>query len=975
MKTAFPYAPRFALSAITLALLSACSGDNDDPAPPETVTISGVVADGPLSGATVCYDLNNNEECDATEPIAAATDADGKYSFAVEMGLAGKHPVLALVPASAVDKDTGVAVGAALKLKSPATSESGAQNVFVSPLTTLVADVAKDTGKSVAEAAAMVKESLNLSVSPLAAFSATGDAGSVQAAVAARAVTAVMVEATTLSTTAGLSAADAGRYARMLASSSLPVLAAALADAASTATTAEKVTQALAAVKADANLSAATAKAVAEATIKPSSAAVVITPGPFISVRRFAYSDANNYSYILFTGDSSKTNTAGEFAASEVRKTLTNSADVPFNRNQMVWTGSEWKVCATQWEVSATKAHAATNSQSSVYCGGNRSETQNNYEDISGKTLREVLAAMRAHPLADSMGSTTNADGLPVNWGPDPALLPVDAAFPAGSLLNRRRQLADIGGTDRMELTTKQNVLWADNRFRQATTLEQYSGMPGDLAVAGTLIAGNNTVFINDLPLANQADTTLEAFKRWRAGFDVANLKARFYECDVRKTDQASLNCAAAGDATLAIGTQGGSRLMRFASGYPAVLSSKLKSQRFFAEHSGTVFRGVRDLPNTRHDQRLNNVAWDALRTALGIPAHTPAVALTAAPGPFETLRSFTYTDANNYNWRMFEGDSSLVNAAGQYAFSETRGIKSGGVATPFARNQLMWTGTEWYDCPSSGLNIGLVASVAPFLSTYCKAYEDERAGSVTLTLGGRRMSDVVNDIRAFGSKDATFDYGSWGPNPNAHTILASNFFPAGSTMEYRNNTRKVTPISMGTAMDNKVRVAPAANSSAAFDTWPHAANLEEFIAKYPGDLKGGSLNGNVAMHLHGITLPTAPSTAFNRTFEWRVAFDADGQKARIYTNNRAAATNFTTNYVGVLDTTYTIETIGGNRVLKFAAMPDGFERNYFFQRMFAERDGAVWYGWKDSVPTTPMFSIRMNGTAANALGTVLGIN
>jgi hypothetical protein len=977
-RTTTQRAPHFALSALVLALLTACGGGGggSDPAPvppppepPAKVTFTGVVADGPLAGATVCYDINDNEACDADEPTSALTDVNGNYSFNVDPALAGKHAVLALVPATAIDKDTGAAIGAALKLKAPATATAGAQAVFVSPLTTAVADVAKSSGKTTADAAAQVKAELGLTASPLASFVGATDAGATQAALAARSVAAVMVDATKLATDAGVSAADANRFSRTLASSNLTTIAEALAQD-TAAPVATRVTQAVAAVKDDYNLTAASAKAVAEATNKPAGAAGA--PGPFLSLRRFAYTDANNYSYTLFTGDSSKTNAAGEFVANEVRKTQAAGADAPYNRNQMYWTGTAWVVCATQWEVSTTKLGTATAPQTGVYCGASRNETDIKNEDISGKTIREVLTSIRAHPLADSVGSHTNADGLPVNWGPDPTLVAATATFPAGSTLSRRRQLADIGGTDRVELTTKSTVLYADGRFRQATTLEQMGSMNGNLADPGVVPTVNNTVFVYDVAMANQPDATFEAFKRWRVGLDITNLKARFYACDVRKTDQAQINCAVTGNATLAISNQGSARMLRFATGYPAELTAKVKAQRQWAQHSGVVFRANRDLPTTRHDQRLNATAWDALRTALGIPAHTPAVA-PAGPGPFTTLRDFTYTDANNYNWRTFTGDTSVLDASGQYTANEVRTNKAAGVLVPFVRNRLYWTGTTWYDCPSNGVGIIKASNTAPFASNFCSTYLDERTDSVTLTLDGRRMTDVVADIRSYGSKDGSFDYGNWGV-VSTTPALTTAFFPAGSTMEYRSQLRKATPLSIATAATDKTRSSPTPTSSAAFDTWPLTVTLDELITKYPGDLLGNALNGNVALFVHSTTLATAPSADLTRTLEWRVGFDATGQKARIYTNNRTAVGNRSTNYVKVLDTTYTVETVGGKRVLRFAAMPDGFERDYFFTRSFAEHDGGVHYAFKDVVPTSPTYSIRLNRAASTALGTTLGV-
>ena len=45
---------------VAVALIAGCSDSPDSPPPASTVTISGVVADGPLQGVALCYDLNNN---------------------------------------------------------------------------------------------------------------------------------------------------------------------------------------------------------------------------------------------------------------------------------------------------------------------------------------------------------------------------------------------------------------------------------------------------------------------------------------------------------------------------------------------------------------------------------------------------------------------------------------------------------------------------------------------------------------------------------------------------------------------------------------------------------------------------------------------------------------------------------------------------------------------------------------------------
>ncbi len=957
----------YPLSLITAALLAACGGDEGS----AMVDISGVVADGTLQGATVCYDLNDNLACDAGEPVSSATDADGRYTLSVTEADSGHHAVVASVPASAIDKDTGAAIGAALTFKSPATGVSGAQQVFVSALTTAVVDIAKDSGKSVADAAAQVQAALGLSLSPLADFTAAnGNAGNAGAALAARALTAVVVGATKLAAASGLAAAPTAALVKAVGSTQLELLADTLAV--STGIDAKaKVEEAVAAVKAQLNLNADTVKTVADALALP--AGIADAPGPFVSLRRFAYTDANNYSYTVFTGDSSKTDAAGEYVANEVRKIHEAGADVPFNRNQAYWTGTDWLTCALQWQViTKVKANSGATDQSSAYCAGSKNQGKTTYEDVGGKPMREVVARIRAYPLPDNAGAHTDLNGLPVKWGPHPDLLPADAVFPAGAKLSIRTTNADVGGTDRIELTTKSTVRWPDGRYRQATSLEQYSGMPGNLADATVLPSNANTVYVFDLPLAAQPDATLEAYKRYRAGFDVTALKVRFYKCDVRKSDAAALNCTTSGDGTLAISTQGDARLMRVASGFPAEIVQRLSAQRFWAERSGTVFRGVRDLPRTRYDQRLNNTAWSALRSALGIPAHAD-VGQPADNGPFSVLRGFSFTDLNNYSLRTYDGNNSVLDSEGYFLADETRKTVTAGVQQSLSRNRLFWTGTEWYDCPEDGVGVIRANSKAPFNSVYCKSYLDDRASSTVVTLAGRLMSDVVNDIRAYGSTDAGNAYSGWGPTPSAYPQLASTRFPDGATMEYRGLKSRATPLVTMTDATSRVRVPPA-DASVPFDTWPHATSLESFIAKNPGDLIGSALNGSTAFYVHGYNLAAAPSALYTTRVEVRVAFDANGQQARFYQNNRLVSNGFTSNYVKLLDTTYKIETLGGVRVLSFAAMPDGFESSYGFQRLFAERAGSVWYGYKDAASGTPNWSIRLNQEACTALRAALGL-
>jgi len=952
--------PLATLCAVAV-LLPGCGGSGDDPAP---VAVSGVVADGPLKDAKVCYDLNDDGICNNGEP-EVLTDADGKYSLSIAAAAAGQHAVLAEVPATAVDKDTGAAVGVAFVLKAPPSGSAGAQAVFVSPLTTVVANTAADAGISVAEATARVQSQLGLAVSPLSDFTAAGappDLG-----LAARAVGQVMIGTATVAAKAGVAAEPAARLVREAVIGQLPVLGTALeASAGTEATPAQRIEAAAKAVATQLNLDEKTVGKLADALAQPTVASDAA--GPFVSVRRFTYTDAGTYSYQIFTGDSSKTDADGAWLASEPRANLVNGEAIAFSRNQLYWTGSAWNNCDNGFAVVKTVAQTATAPQKSTYCGGSKSEGRTTWKDIGGKTLREVIADMRAYPFRDSPGSTTDASGLPVKWGPDPALLPADAKFPEGSRYNTRRTTSDIGSTDRIEISVRPTVRYADGVFRQPTTLEQLGLMAGDLVVAGTVVTNLNSLFVDDVALDSQPNASLQAFKRWRLSVDVPGLKGRFYRCDLALNGN-SQGCEAVGDATLAVQTQGGIRLLRVASGYPAALKDRVQRQRFWAEHMGTVFRGTTDFERSYHDQRLNKPAWDALRAALNMPAQVDPSAPSAA-GPFTTLRNFSFTDAQNYSWRIFTGDSSVLDAGGEYIANESRRALSAGSEVPFVRNRAYWTGSAWFDCPDSGA-VNAIQAAAPFRSTYCKGQVDERVADLHVSLGGRLMSDVFNEIRSYNSADGTATGSGWGTAPGRVPALASSRFPAGSVLTIRGLKSVTSPETIGTAESDRVRVPQAGVQSA---QWPLAATLEGIIAVCRGSLLDANANGLNTL-VFRILDETPADPIYNRTVDYRVAFDPAGKKARFTRNNRLASSDSPAKFELMMDTTYAIEQLGDVRMMRFAAMPADFEARFGYAFRLAERGGQVWYATQPFTAADKLsWSQRLNGTAWDALRTVLGI-
>jgi hypothetical protein len=67
-----------AVVALSIALLAGCSNDGGDAVKSVSGMVSGKVSDGPIRGATVFIDSNNNNEHDSSE-LSTVTDDDGSY--------------------------------------------------------------------------------------------------------------------------------------------------------------------------------------------------------------------------------------------------------------------------------------------------------------------------------------------------------------------------------------------------------------------------------------------------------------------------------------------------------------------------------------------------------------------------------------------------------------------------------------------------------------------------------------------------------------------------------------------------------------------------------------------------------------------------------------------------------------------------------------------------------------------------------
>ncbi|MGQ0708325.1 MAG: hypothetical protein ACT4NV_01095 [Rhodoferax sp.] len=171
----------WSLGLLATATLAACGGggtaSTTSPSAPGSSALSGVVIDGPIQGATVCLDLNNNLACDTGEP-SDTTKAKGAYALDIA-GLSAAQlrnaHLFVSVPSTAMDEDDAgktleQAGKAAFNLLAPANTYVTADGqakatgaAIISPLTTLVSNEILSGTSTHAEAAdATVKSRLGL---------------------------------------------------------------------------------------------------------------------------------------------------------------------------------------------------------------------------------------------------------------------------------------------------------------------------------------------------------------------------------------------------------------------------------------------------------------------------------------------------------------------------------------------------------------------------------------------------------------------------------------------------------------------------------------------------------------------------------------------------------------------------------------------------------------------------------------------
>lgn len=661
----------------TATLLAACGGSGGDADTPSSYTITGKAVDGALQGATACYDLNDNQACDVGEPTSAATAADGSFSITgIAPAEIGNHLVLVDVPASAIDADTGAAVGSSFQMAAPATDATGDHNVFVSPLSTLVLLQMGTAGQTRNDAVAFVQSQLGLALSPLADFTSSGGADNLKAANAARLTRAAQsqqsaalvaaVGQTDLSGTA-VTQDEVDSFAAHSVLAALPHIGAAASDASLQGQTGTALRDAVAALAA--TVVAQNAVTVPEAVASigvgklPPDPGSTSVPAPGATLAALRYNSASDW-YMRSLQSTTADNTPDangltRFFEVRTRVDAANPGGITWGFNNdyaragdRYWNGTAWRTCDLGTRGTSTPRDASGRS-SYNYCDGyEKGTTVRSAVDIAGQTLVSVLTN-RIRTMPGGASGVNFAD-----WGPADLSLLGSATFPEGSRLFYQTGLptesalayatrdvdrvgvfaqavADGGdarsgtvacqnaGTEVLATSLEEMVARRPGRpciFNQTSDANGASLNPNE-------IWGLSTVSLGDVPNAIALPPGTSNFytttARMRVSFTGAGNGTVYHQCYQARSNGSPRNCSVVGTGTYTITTLGDGRVMTF-NNLPAAVE-RVTFTRVFVERGGVVYFGYRSRVGQATPQvRLNLPAANAMLGQLGLPLIAP---------------------------------------------------------------------------------------------------------------------------------------------------------------------------------------------------------------------------------------------------------------------------------------------------------------------------------------------------------------
>jgi hypothetical protein len=405
--------------------------------------------------------------------------------------------------------------------------------------------------------------------------------------------------------------------------------------------------------------------------------------------------------------------------------------------------------------------------------------------------------------------------------------------------------------------------------------------------------------------------------------------------------------------------------------------------------------------------------------TAIGVAKLPPEPASTASPTEGASLAALRFTNANDWSIRAFQSTvaDNTPDAAGltrsydvrtrtdAYAYAGgSPAVISWVLNNDSARaGDRYWNGSTWRTC-----DIGTRTTGTPRDATgrnsynYCDGLEHGTTVRSAVDISGQTLSSVLTTkIRTLAGGASGMNFADWGPADLG--LLGTATFPTGSRLHYQTGTplqtafaydvretNVVTVASQAAADGGDARVNASLECNQSSVPFLPATNLEQMVARTPGkpcvfnpatnaDGTSGPTNeawgissqsiGNVANYF--TTLP-GTGTYFTSVGRMRVSFTGTGNGV-VYHQCYERRTPLSPRNCTPLGTgTYAITTLGDARVMTFANQPAAFARTNF-ERVFVERGGKVYFGYRNPVGlATPQ--VRLNLPAANAMLAQLGL-
>lgn len=387
------------------------------------------------------------------------------------------------------------------------------------------------------------------------------------------------------------------------------------------------------------------------------------------------------------------------------------------------------------------------------------------------------------------------------------------------------------------------------------------------------------------------------------------------------------------------------------------------------------------------------------------------------------TLTSLSYTGPASWTMRALlqSSDDQIADANGYQRFYDLHqqavpnGVDGQAVVYGWSSStslraragDLHWSGSAWVSCPINGRYLTRVRDAQGRGDyDFCNGNEVGTTVRRFVDIAGRTIADVVaNDIRSYPGGSNGVAFRNWGPSDLG--LFGSATFPPGSFLIVQSQTPTATAYGYDVQASNVVatynaavtaggdaRVTPtlACADSAQTSTAAQLSvtTLEMLVSRNgatpcifnPGGTSPnvtGPTNqwwGNSTVNLGDLaginTLPAGTGNFYNTNASLRVGFAATGNGATFWRCYRRASDNSPRNCSLMGLGSWKIQTLGDGRVLSFSLMP-ALAQRLGYARVFIERGGKVYYGFKNPVGEVNV-QPRLNLVAANEVTLALGL-